>query len=415
MKILLLTTSDGRLGADMAAIRLHQSLLREGIDSRVKVQVQHSDESTVYGPSSKTGRLLSIFRHNIDQLRVAFYRNRKQHDYFSPAWLPLGQSQIDDFDPDIVHLHWVCGGFLSVDSIASFNKPVVWTMHDMWPFTGGCHYAGDCRKYENYCGACPKLNSSMENDLSKSINDKKSRKWRDTDLTLIAPSRWLANCGQSSRIFRDKPIVTIPNCIDTEVFKPAEKSVARSILNVPANKKVLLFGAVSAMSDRRKGFELLEKAIIEFEKRVETVEYLLLIFGSSKPKSPSKFSIETRYLGRLNDDTSLVLAYSSADVFILPSLEDNLPNTILEAMACGVPCVANDAGGVGDMVQHKNTGYLSKYNNSDDLCSGILWVLQNEKRSVSLSEQSVSRAREVYSFSAVARSHIDLYQDILHR
>ncbi len=415
MKILHLCTSDGRGGADVAALRLHRSLLEEGVESRVKVQVRHTDEHAVQGPRSRVGKLLSTYRPNIDQLRLACYRNRRPHSYFSPAWLPFGKHQIAGFNPDIIHMHWICGGFLNVRSIASFNKPVVWTMHDMWPFTGGCHYAGDCKKYENRCGACPQLSSSRENDLSRSVNDKKFRSWDGMDLTPIAPSRWLKKCGTSSRVFRNKSIVVIPNCIDTQVFKPVEQSVARSILNLPVDKKILLFGAVSATSDKRKGFELLEKAIIEFEKRAEADEYLLLVFGSLAPSLPPGFGIETRYLGRLNDDTSLVLAYSSADAFILPSLEDNLPNTILEAMACGLPCVGNDVGGVGDMIQHKKTGYLSKHNDSDDLSSGIAWVLHSEERRSSLSRESIARVRETYSFSTIAKSHINLYREILHR
>lgn len=415
MKVLLVNTTDATGGADRAVLRLHRSLKSIDIDSRVRVLRKSSNLHDVYGPITQAGQFIALFSHTLDQLRLLTYKKKRNKQIFSSAWLPSKSISVPDYHPEIVHLHWISSGYLSVTGLSQIGKPLVWTMHDMWPFTGGCHYSGGCLKFQTYCHSCPVLGSNRKSDLSNSIWRRKMKAWRNLDLHIVSPSKWLADLAGSSTVFKDKPIHVIPNSIDTNVFRRLDKTAARQLLGIDQDKKIILFGAASATSDSRKGFHLLRDALNDLKQKQKAGNLLLVVFGASEPKDAPPFDIPTKYLGNLVDDISLITIYSAADLFLLPSLEDNLPNTIMESMACGLPSVAHAVGGVAEMVDHMETGYLSKLNSSEDLSFGISWVLEDQQRWDMLSNNAAQKARKFYTSQVIAEKHLSLYESILRQ
>ena len=286
----------------------------------------------------------------------------------------------------------------------------------MWAFTGGCHYSGDCEGYKNSCGKCPQLSSEKEFDISRWIWKRKASAWKNTNLTIVTPSNWLAQCAQKSSLFQNLRVEVIYNGIDTNIYKPIDKNLARNCLNLPQNKKIILFGATSAISDYRKGFHLLLQAVQQLSKvskgKKWGKEIELVILGSSKPIEPPDFGFKTYYLGKLNDDVSMALAYASADIFVAPSIQDNLPNTVMEALACAVPCVAFNVGGMPDMIDHKKNGYLAYPFDTDDLASGITWILDDQERYHHLCGFARDKVEKNFSLEIQACKYIDLYNSL---
>ena len=290
---------------------------------------------------------------------------------YSVQWLPnIITHKIAQINPDIINLHRICGGYLQIETLAKFNKPIVWTLHDMWAFTGGCHYSQECARYTKSCGSCPQLDSNRDWDLSRWVWQRKAKAWQDLNLTIVTPSQWLAKCARVSSLFQDLPIKVIPNGIDTTKYKPIAQSLARELLNLPQDKQLVLFGAMNATSDRRKGFHFLQPALQYLSQSGWQEKLEIVIFGASEPINPPNLGFKCHYLGRLNDDISLALAYNASDVMIVPSLEDNLPNTVMEAIACGTPCVTFNIGGMPDMIEHQKNGYLAVPFQIEDLAGG---------------------------------------------
>jgi glycosyltransferase involved in cell wall biosynthesis len=411
MKILIVNTQDISGGAARAAYRLHRALLKEGVDSSMLVQKKSSDDFTVLSKSGKVQRALSSLRPTLDILPTYFYKNRDR-TLFSPAWLPFSfiVDEINKLNPDIVHLHWICGGLMKIEDIAKIKAPIVWSLHDNWAFTGGCHIMWECEKYKNRCGVCPRLGSSKERDLSRRVFERKEKSFsKIKSLTVVGLSRWLYEASKSSRLLKDKEHVYLPNLIDTTLYKPFDKEKARELWNLPKDKKLILFGAISAMSDINKGFKELYEAL----QLLSTKNIELVIFGSSKPKNPPKFPFHTHYLGHIHDDVSLVTLYSSVDVMVVPSLQENLSNAIMEALSCSTPVVSFDVGGNSDMIEHKKNGYLSKPYEPYDLANGIEWVLEapNYKE---LCKNAREKVLKEFDSKVVAKMYIELYQEVLN-
>ncbi|MFM6727224.1 MAG: glycosyltransferase family 4 protein [Dolichospermum sp.] len=413
MKPLLISASDINGGAARAACRLHQGLQNIGVDSQMLVQNKQSDDYTVISPASKLGKGIGKLKPILDSLPLQLYPQRDRSTY-SVQWLPDNlAAQVAQINPDVINLHWINGGYLKIETIAKFKKPIVWTLHDMWAFTGGCHYNGDCMNYTNSCGACPQLHSNKEKDLSRWIWQRKAKAWQELNLTIVTPSHWLAKCAASSSLLKNVRIEVIPNGLDTKQYKPVEKSVARTILGLPEDKQLILFGAMSATSDPRKGFNLLQSALQKLSQSGWREQVELVVFGSSKPKNPTELDFKSHYLGRLNDDISLSLVYAAADVFLAPSVQDNLPNTVMESLACGTPCVAFDIGGMSDMIEHQQNGYLAKPFDVDDLARGIAWVLEDKPRWVALSQCGREKVENDFTVKAQAEKYISLYQSLI--
>jgi len=411
MKVLIVNTSDIVGGAARAAYRLHRALRTAGVDSWMLVQNKVSDDYTVIGPETKLQKALAKIRLTLDQLPVKFYKHRTK-TLFSPAWLPFSKviKKINEINPDIVHLHWICGGMLRIEDLAKIKKPIVWSLHDNWAFTGGCHIMWDCTRYKEKCGKCPRLGSKKKFDLSRWVWLRKYKTFKKIDkLIIVGLSKWICERAKESSLLQDRKIVNLPNPIDVDLFKPLEKNVARAVLNLPLSEKLIGFGVL--YTDPNKGFELLFKSLnlLDGEK-----ELGLVIFGYSEPEKLPEFKIEkVYYLGRLSDDVSLTILYNALDVIVVPSLQETLSNTIMESLSCGTPVVAFDVGGNSDMIDHKVNGYLAKPFDTEDLANGIKWVLNNPEYD-KLRYNARKKVVENFDSRIVAQKYIDLYKEILN-
>ncbi|MCY7334535.1 MAG: glycosyltransferase family 4 protein [Pseudanabaena sp. CAN_BIN31] len=415
MRVCLISHSDGRGGAYAAAYRLHQGLKAINANSTMLVGEKTRDDFTVLGSSSKLAKGWSKLSPTLDSFPLKIYPNRDQSS-ISLQWLPdQVAAKVAQINPDVINLHWVNAGYLQIETLAKFKKPIVWTLHDMWAFTGGCHYNGDCINYVNSCGACPQLHSNTEKDLSRWVWRRKAKAWEDLNLTIVTPSHWLADCAKKSSLFQNLRIEVIPYGLDAQVYKPIDQAIARNLLNLPLDKKLVLFGAINSTGDRRKGFHLLEPALQELseDKKLENVE--VVIFGASRPSEVPNLGFPIHYLGRLNDDIALALLYSAADVFIAPSVQDNLPNTVMESLACGTPCIAFDIGGMSDMIEHQKNGYLAKPFDVDDLARGIAWVLEDEERLRQLGSNGRKKVEQKFTLEIQAKNYLSVYQNIVYK
>jgi glycosyltransferase involved in cell wall biosynthesis len=411
MKILIVSTSDTQGGASKAAYRLHKALLKAEIDSLMLVQDKRTDEHTIIGPETKIQKSFAKIRPYLDQLPLKKYKNRTQ-TLFSPAWLPFSGiiDKINKVNPDIVHLHWICNGLMRIEDIAEIKTPIVWSLHDMWAFTGGCHYDEGCGFYTKECGYCKVLGSNNKNDLSmKAFKRKQKTFTRKKDITIIGLSNWLLNCSKSSTLLSSKNHINLPNPIDTNFFKIIDKKVSRRLWNLPDNKKLILFGAISADSDPRKGFEKLRESLQKLEDK-NSIE--LVVFGSSELKSSQNFGFNTHCLEYLHDDASLITLYNAVDVIVVPSLQENLSNIIMESLSCGLPVVAFNIGGNNDIIEHKQNGYLAKPFECEDLAHGIEWILNNPNCN-ELSRNAREKIVKEFDSAIVAKKYIKLYEKII--
>lgn len=411
MNPLLISTQD-KYGAGTSAYRLHKGLKDIGINSKFLVRDQGMDDSTIYAPATEIGKGLSRVRQTVDAFPLRWLKPRNPS--FSLQWIP--DQVVTDarrFSPDIINLHWICKGYVQIESIAKLGKPIVWTLHDMWPFTGGCHYSEECDRYTQSCSSCPQLNGQSFPDVARWVWNRKKRAWKTLNLTVVAPSRWLTECAQSSSLFRGIQIKTIPYGLDLQTYKPIERSLARQLLNLPTDKSLILFGA-TVLSDYRKGWHLLKAALEKLSRSQFKEKIEFVVFGSYRPNSEVVPGINTHYLGRLNDEVTLALAYSAADAFIAPSIQDNLPNTVMEALACGTPCVAFKVGGMPDMIEHLSNGYLAAPFEVEDLLQGIIWVLQDRERHKKLCHFAREKAEKSFALERQAYQYKILFEEILN-
>jgi glycosyltransferase involved in cell wall biosynthesis len=313
---------------------------------------------------------------------------------------------------DIINLHWV-SGFLDygafLGNIAGL-PPVVWRLSDLNPFTGGCHYDAGCGRYNTGCGACPQLGSDESNDLSAQVWKRKERVFDQMPperLHTVAQSRWMAGKIRDSVLFGRFPVTRIPNGLDLDVFSPREARIARAALEIPMEANVILFVADWA-PNMRKGLFLLSQAL----KRLDACfKPFLLSLGKGEPEIEGSFS--RLHLGYQSHDRLLALAYSAADLFVIPSLQDNLPNTVLESLACGTPVVGFDTGGIPDMVRPGITGLLAPVGNVDALCEAIARLLDDPSARAHMSENCRRIAVEEYSLQLQARRYVELYSQVL--
>lgn len=409
MKLLIVNTFDTQGGAARAAYRLHQGLINHGVDSRMLVQEKSTDDFTVLGPTSKCAYLFSRLRANFDVVPLYLYPGRHT-SLFSSAILPdTIKEEINTLSPEVVHLHWVSYGFMRIETLAAIRRPMVWTLHDMWPFTGGCHYSEGCDHYLQGCGCCPLLGSTNHFDLSRWNWNRKADKWLVLPMTIVTPSRWLAERARKSLLFRDAIIEVIPNGNDLTRFKPRDKSLCRDILSLPQGKKIILSGGIDCKSNGRKGFDLLLSALHILKETVLDVE--LVIVGAAEPEITVDFGIPTHYLGMLSDEITLSLVYSAADVFVAPSREENLSNMVLESISCGLPCVAFDIGGMPDMIEHRISGFLAPPFDTADLATGIALILKNDALRSDMSHRSREKAEREFAIELVASRYDQLYEE----
>ena len=409
MKVLIINYSDLNGGAAKASYRLHNALLGEQIDSKLFVVDKISNDNTVIS-NGKKGKFFIKLREKIDEFPQRLYKNRDS-TYFSISWLGFDSlvSTINEINPDVVHFHWVNKGMLRLENLKKINLPIVFSLHDEWLYTGGCHYSGNCFKYENICKSCMVLNSNKIKDLSYFNFKRKENIFQDLNMSVVGLSNWIAKSAQKSSLLNGVNVVNLPNPIDTEIFRPIDKKYSRKIWNLPYTKKLILFGAVSALNDSRKGFKELNEVLKKIKNKKE---YELVVFGGAKLKPQDLHGIRTNYLGNLKDETDLVKLYNAADILVVPSLQENLSNVIMEGLSCGLPVLAFDIGGNSDLIDHKQNGYLAKSKDSDDMFNGLEWIL---KVSNFATLKLKAREKVLYKFKneIVAKQYIKLYQSVI--
>ncbi len=419
MKITFLNSTDTGGGAANACKRQAEALYRNGADITFLSQ-KHKGETKPYSRyyiKNKFDKGLYFIRHLLNERLLKKYP-AIQHNNFSAGYYGAAVENHPDIkNADIVHIHWMNDSFLTPETIrkiAKQGKKIVWTLHDMWSFTGGCHYAGRCKKYMQHCGECPVLQSKKEEDISFKQLTKKQEAWEGIAMNIITPSHWLGGCSKESNLFSEYNHHVIRYALDTEVFHQLDKTSLRAKFNIDPNKKIILFGAVNATKDVRKGFKYLVEALkilhaknLPFAKDIE-----LAIFGSSGDDS-LQLPFKTHFLGNLKTDAAIVEAYNLADVFATPSLEDNLPNTVFESMACGVPVVGFRIGGIPEMIDHHINGYTADPLSSESLADGLAWIMEDADRYKKLSASGRDKIVREYDYKLIASQHIELYKRIM--
>jgi glycosyltransferase involved in cell wall biosynthesis len=411
MKIATVNFSDVLGGAARAAYRLHQALRVEGVESLMHVVKATSDDWTVSTPSGRVSKLSNLVRPQI----ASAVRSLHKKDAEAPTSLALlpsnWPSRLNRSEADIVHLHWVCGEMMSVEDIARIHKPIVWTLHDMWPFAGAEHYPQD-EHWRTGQFAVTQPGERFRATLDKWVWKRKRRAWK-RPMSIVSPSQWLARCARQSLLMRDWPIEVVPNPIDTVKWAPLERQFARSLLGLPVEQgvKLIAFGGMGGAQAHRKGFDLLKGALTKLRGAGSRLE--LVIFGQTCPREPPDFGFPAHYIGHLHDDASLRALYCAADAMIVPSRMDNLPNTGVEAVACGTPVVAFDCCGLPDIVSHQENGWLAKPFDTEDLARGIQWVISNDNRHAELSRACRAMALSRFAYAAVSRKYRQVYERVL--
>ncbi len=317
---------------------------------------------------------------------------------------------------DVLHLHWINQGFLSLQNIrqlATLGKPIVWTLHDMWAFTGGCHIY-TCDHFQQNCGQCPYLRKPGPEDLSHRIWAAKQRLF-PKNMQFVTCSDWLRGMALSSSLLADYPVISIPNPIDTQVFKPiteAERLKFRQEKGVAPNARVILFVAMK-ISDPHKGFRFLEAALQELHAKHADLPLEIMVIGKSDPEALATLPYPVHALGLFRDPTELARVYAAADVFVTPTLADNLPNTVMESLACGTPVAGFRTGGVPEMVDHQVNGYIADQGDPAALAEGIRWVLSGEKPIEVLRQAARKKVEDEYGYAVVAGRYMELYEGVL--
>ena len=414
MKAAILSTFDTRGGAAIATYRLHKALRKSGADSRMFVASKDSRDPSVEGRDTWLGDGVTKLRTTLDNLPLRRYPRRR--GIFSAAWVPdrLGAS-LRSFQPDVVHLFWVTGGMVRIEFLEDMDRPIVWTLHDMWPFTGGCHYDDECGKYAEDCGRCPVLQSDKEDDLSRSVLRRKRAAWAGKSITVVATSKWLRDCAASSSLFKECRIELLPNCVDTQKYQPLEKAPVRRLFGLDVNAKTILFSGANAHKDPRKGLKHLFDALQILEQdgfAQNEVQVVLLGIPQEAALPPCPFRVVR--IPHLYDEVSQVALYNAADVVAAPSLQENLSNVVVEAVCCGTPVVAFDIGGMPDIITPGETGYLAQPFSAQSLAEGMRTLLRNDpERAMELSRRCRQLAQSRYAEEVVAKRYIDLYAEVM--
>jgi glycosyltransferase involved in cell wall biosynthesis len=422
MRVTLINTSDAGGGAPVACMRLLKALELKQVDVQMQVQEKKTSEPRVKSISNNfIGRLKTKFNFLYERLPFIWFKAKERSVRFAFSTAEAGtdiSSQPDISAADILHLHWTNSGYLSINNLKKLfetGKPVVWTLHDMWTFTGGCHYAGECDHFENHCGNCWMLRDAGSKDISYTGWERKNELLKAAkNIVFVTCSHWLADVARTSSLLKDFRIETIPNPIDTALFSPKDRNAARKKWKINPRSKIILFGAANIL-DRRKGITYLVSALDELKNNYPGLEDVaMVIFGKNKSFDVSGLPFKVVELDVINSQDDLAELYSLADVFVTPAIEDNLPNTVMEAMACGTPVVAFNTGGIPDMVEHKQNGYLAEFKSAVDFAAGIHYILNSDRK-----EQLAANARNKvltnFTNEIVASKYLKVYQSILNK
>ena len=413
MKILIVNTSERTGGAAVAANRLMKALNNSGVKAKMLVRDKCSNNLTVVGlPKSPMKHWHFLWERFVVFCHLHF----NKHHLFEIDIANTGSdiTQLREFqEADIIHLHWINQGMLSLGNIhksLQTGKPGVWTMHDRWPATAICHLTLNCRQFTTGCHNCYLLpNNGSNHDLAYKTWQRKKAMIKDENIYYVACSRWLESEAKKSALLYGQKITSIPNCIDTHIYKKGNQQEARQRLGLPANKKLILF-ASQRVTNENKGMSYLIEACKQLATDHEQPGVVIL--GGHAEEVVNQLPLDSYPLGYVNDEHRIVDVYNAVDVFVLPSLSENLPNTIMEAMACGVPCVGFRVGGIPEEIDHKKNGYVAEYRNAEDLGRGINWIL-NEADYEALSKHAIHKVAQNYSQQSVALKYLDIYQQAM--
>lgn len=409
MRVFALNLSDSVGGAAKAAYRIHQAVRGIGVDSSLVVHRKTLNDPHIIGPKNNFEMLFDRFRSGIGVL-VARLIHTRNGDYHSPAIFPTSWSQkLNRSHADVVHLHWVHGEMMSVSDLGSIEKPLIWTLHDMWAFSGAEHYSENLRWKEGY-----KQSNRPQDETGFDLNRwtwlRKQKAWK-TPIQIVTPSQWLASCVNDSTLMHDWPVEVIPNPIDVDQWTPVDKKIAREKLGLPQDVPLILFGAIGGAADPRKGFDLLQEALQKLSGTINGLE--LVVFGQAAPVQSVDLGFPVHYLGHLASEVDMQMAYSAADALIAPSRQEVFGQTASEAHACGCPALAFEGTGLADVIEHQKTGYLAKEGDVQDLANGITWVLESVSQSNALNLAARKRAVEKFSYPVVAQQYQDIYSKVM--
>lgn len=417
MRVLIVNTSEKTGGAAVASNRLMDALNNNGLKAKMLVRDKQTDHITVAAlPRSP------MFRwHFLWERWCIFRRLHFSRDHLFEIDIANSGSDITSLpefkEADVIHLAWINQGMLSLNGIRKIldtGKPVVWTMHDAWPSTAICHYTHGCPKFKTACHECPLLpGGGSKTDLSNKIWHRKQRVLHNRNIYYVTCSEWLGRQARQSALLRGQEVVTIPNPIDTRMFCPKSQKEARQRAGLITDKQLILFVS-QRVTDKRKGIDFLIEAVGKLiEARPELKDHLgVAILGGHSEAITDNLPLPVYSLGYISDEKRLVDIYNSANVFVLPSLEDNLPNTIMESMACGVPCVGFRVGGIPEMIDHKINGYVAEFKDASDFAAGLFWVL-HEADHDELRRNAVQKVQSKYSQTYVSQRYIEVYNQAL--
>ena len=413
MRVLIVNTSERSGGAAVAAGRLVDSLNNNGVKAKMLVRDKQTDTITVVGLGNSAYTQRHFLAERLSILPRLHFSRKHLFD-IDVANSGFDITQLREFrEADIIHLHWVNQGMLSLSGIRKIldsGKPVVWTMHDAWPATAICHLTMGCKRYKTRCCQCRYLpGGGSENDLSAKVWKRKKAMLEGHNIYFVACSRWLEGEARQSALLAGQNITSIPNPIDTHLYHPTDKAAARQRLGLPADKRLILFVS-QRVTNAYKGMDyLVEACRLLVERHPEFTENAaVVILGGHAEEVEHQLPLKAYPLGYVSDEHRIVDVYNASDLFVLPSLSENLPNTIMEAMACGVPCVGFKVGGIPEEIEHKKTGYVAEYRNAEDLMEGIRWILCDADYK-SLCDASVRKVATTYSQNSVSLKYIEVY------
>lgn len=423
IKVLSVCSSDAKGGAARAAYRIHQGVKNLGVDSRMLVKEKKSTDADVilldeFVPKNQLYKTFDWARNKWMNMQQRARWNRypeRDNIYMSDLRGADLHGALQKLDYDVLHLHWINLRFIPLDALPQ-HKPIVWTLHDSWPFCGICHYFFGCDYYKYHCGCCPFLHSDQANDLSYKVWKRKAEIYKNLDLHFVGPSQWMADCAKESSLLRQFPVTVIPNCLDVKSFCPLDESEIspkwQKLQQISANKPLVMFGAFNAVNDRVKGFAHLVSALKWLEQNGHADDFRLVVLGATKTELSFDVNIPIHYVGYVSNLQDLVSLYNLASMIVVPSLTENLSCAIMESLSCATPVVAFNIGGNGDMVQHKISGYLAKEEDDADLAEGILWCLENNVDN-RLGKAGREKVLREYTYEIVCGKYKTLYESVL--
>lgn len=412
MRVLIINTSERIGGAAIAANRLMEALKKNGVKAKMLVRDKQTDRLTVISIGKNWTQPFKFLWERLC-IFIANGFNRKNLFQVDIANAGTDVTRHHEFQrADVIHLHWVNQGFLSLADLAKVmrsGKRVVITMHDQWYFTGICHYSAACEKYSTLCEQCELMQRNLLGDQAKKVFQKKEKIYRKAQLTFVGCSQWMADLAKKSKLTQGHQVVSIPNAIDTDLFRPMDKQKAREAFQLPQDKQLLLFGC-QRITDERKGFRFLMEALqyIKQQHADQASNIELVVVGGEAENIREQVPFTILPVRYVSDPQKMVQLYNAVDIYVTPSLQDNLPNTIMEALACGIPCVGFKVGGIPEMIDHQENGYVAQYKDAEDFAHGILWTLSADYET--LSRQARNKVMVTYSENAVAHKYMEVYE-----